>query len=221
MPRTYGTDGASRVEDRAWTSGICKEPVDGPRHVGPAQIDGDGQADLENHGGVHKAVLAYAAEHYPCWEVELAGSVPFGGFGENLTLGGVTEGGVCIGDVVRVGTVTLQLSQPRQPCWKLARRWRRKDLAAEVERNGRTGWYYRVIEVGDLCAGDAVDLLDRPHAEWTVARANGVMHDRGADPEEMAALAGLAELSPSWVTTLVQRIGGRSPDASARRAGVA
>lgn len=221
LPRTVGNDGAAEVSDRTWTSGIWKEPVEGPRRVGITQIDGDGQADLDNHGGVHKAVLAYSASHYPYWRSELGEPVPFGGFGENLTLDGVTEDGVCIGDMIRVGSVTLQLSQPRQPCWKLARRWRRKDLAAQVERNGRTGWYYRVLEEGEMGAGDAVVLVDRPHPGWTVARANGVMHDRGADAADVEGLVALPELSPSWVSTLTQRLAGRAADPQLRREGTA
>jgi MOSC domain-containing protein YiiM len=121
-----------------------------------------------------------------------------GGFGENLTIEGLNEDTVCIGDSWRVGEVLLQVSQPRQPCWKLGRRWCRPDLPKRVIATGRTGWYHRVLRDGTIEAGMELVLVERPHPEWTVSAANGVMYARPPVAERRAALAEIEDLSVSW-----------------------
>src|SRR5277367_3306676 len=148
-PRRYGSEDAAAAHDKPWATGFFKNQVDGPVFVSTTNLAGDGQADLKNHGGIDKAVLAYSANHYPKWRDELRmPDMPCGAFGENLTIAGFNEESVCIGDIVRIGGVTFEVSQPRQPCWKLARRWRMHELVGFVVRNGRTGWYLRVLEEG-------------------------------------------------------------------------
>lgn len=119
---------------KPWTTAFYKQPVDGPVQVAGAGLEGDGQADLRHHGGPDKAVCVYSAEHFAYWRDDLGFGEEFGGgaFGENFTVAGLDESSVCIGDVWRIGNVELQVTQPRQPCWKLARRWRLKDLTARV-----------------------------------------------------------------------------------------
>lgn len=201
-PRRYGTEGAADPNERHWTSGIAKTPVAGPVHLGLTNLTGDEQADRESHGGPDKAVLAYAASHYPLWRADLGRDLPFGAFGENLTVLGLDEGTVCLGDVFSLGAARLEVSQPRQPCWKLARRWGIHDLTARVEATGRTGWYLRVLEEGSVEAGQPLRLIARPHPEWTVARATAAMRNRKADPHSAAALAACPALSASWRQTL-------------------
>lgn len=197
-PREHGSAGAPDPMDRPWTTAFFKEPVMGPVHVGVMGLEGDGQADLRVHGGPEKAVLAYAAAHYPLWREELGlGEMPYGGFGENLTVAGQDEAGVCIGDVYSVGTARVQVAQPRGPCWKIARRWRVRDLALRVQQTGRTGWYFRVLEEGSVEAGDSLTLLDRPHPEWTIARANAVLYAKPADVAALVALAECVSLTPA------------------------
>lgn len=207
LPRTHGTADAADPFDRLWTSAIFKLPVHGPVKLGRLGLDGDGQADLENHGGEDKAVLLYSANHYPEWRQSpgLEEAV-FGAFGENLSVDGASEDTVCIGDVWRVGDgVQLQISQPRQPCWKLARKWRIKDLAAQVQANGRSGWYCRVLVPGVVEAGQPLTLMERLHPAWTVAAANQVMHHRKQDAEAARELASLPELAASWRGALEAR----------------
>ncbi|WP_337176563.1 MOSC domain-containing protein [Paludisphaera sp.] len=221
MPRERGTEGAADPMDRPWYSGFVKEAVAGPIMLGATNLEGDGQADRVHHGGVDKAVLCYSAAHYPSWREDLGRpEMGFGGFGENFTIDGQDEADVCIGDVYRVGEAVAQVSQPRQPCWKLARRWRLKSLALTTQETGRTGWYFRVLTTGLVAAGDSVELVERPNPEWTIARANRIMHRDKADLEAAAALAAVAELSANWKATLGKRANrGGEPDAAKRLEG--
>lgn len=212
-PRDLGGDAKP-----TWRSGICKKPVDGPLWLGKTGLAGDGQADLEHHGGPDKAVLAYAEAHYPLWQKEL--NLPrfsHGATGENFVISRQTEESVCIGDTYRIGEAVVQVSQPRQPCWKPARRWDIGDLALRMQNTGRTGWYYRVLEEGTLEAGMKVVLLDRPYPHWTIARCNAIMHHRKEDREAAAELAACPLLSESWVRTLSRRADkGIQPNARTR-----
>jgi MOSC domain-containing protein YiiM len=202
LPLTRGAAEAADPLDRPWTTGFYKGPVTGPVALGRLGLAGDGQADRENHGGPDKAVCVYSADHYPDWRRGLALDLPWGAFGENFTIAGLDEPQVCVGDVWRIGATRVQVSQPRQPCWKLARRWRIKDLPAQVIENGRTGWYFRVLEEGLVEAGLPLSLEERPRPEWTIARANQAMHHEKRDRELAAALAAVPELSASWKTSL-------------------
>ncbi|QEG38495.1 MOSC domain-containing protein [Roseimaritima ulvae] len=193
-------------QEKPWSSGFIKAPVVEPLWLGSTNLAGDGQADTEHHGGPHKAVCVYPADHYPYWHdtLELA-EFPWGSFGENFTVAGLTETDVCIGDVWAVGEVLVQVSQPRQPCWKLARRWQVKDLALQVQQTGRTGWYFRVLREGQVEAGMPITLAERSEPDWTVAVANHVMHHDKRNHDAAAALAAVPTLSPSWKETLNNR----------------
>jgi MOSC domain-containing protein YiiM len=220
LPVALGTEGAADPMDRPWTTGFLKHPVDGPLWLGVTNLAGDGQADRRHHGGPDKAVCVYPAAHYPFWRAALGLPLPFGAFGENVALAAMDERGVSIGDVFAVGGARVQVTQPRQPCWKLARRWRVRDLAARVQETGFTGWYFRVLEEGEVRAGLPLVRLDRPYAAWTVARANEVMHRRRDDRDAAAALAACPALSESWRHTLTVRAAtGASPDPSPRLTG--
>ncbi len=220
-PRDLGTEGAADPMERPWTSGFLKDPVSGPVALGPTNLEGDGQADLANHGGPDKAVCCYPAAHYPGWRAELGRpEIAFGAFGENFTIDGLAEPDVCIGDVFRVGGAVVQVSQPRQPCWKLARRWKIKTLTLAVQESGRTGWYVRVLSPGLVTAGDAVERVERPHPGWTIAEANRIMHRDKADLASAASLADLPALSASWKATLGKRLAkGEDPDVARRLEG--
>lgn len=207
LPRDYGRADAAAPEERAWSTAFFKQPVAGPVAVGPAGLAGDGVADLRHHGGPDKAVLAYASEHFPLWRAELGLDAAGGGFGENFTLAGATEAEVCIGDVFALGTARFQVTQPRQPCWKLARRWGVADLVQRVQDNGRCGWYLRVLVPGAVEAGQELRLLERPRPEWSVARAHDLMHHRRDDRAAARALAACPELSATWRATMERRAG--------------
>lgn len=197
--RTLGAVDEVDPMDRRWTTGFFKEPVVGPVSATAAGLVGDEQADLVNHGGPDKAILAYSANHYPAWRESLAmPELAFGAFGENFTIDGLCEDDVCIGDIWTAGEVELEVSQLRQPCWKLARRLRIKDAPAQVVKTGRTGWYLRVRVPGMLSATEVLALKSRPNPSWTIARANDVMHFGKYDAESSADLAAVPGLSKSW-----------------------
>ena len=204
--------------DRRWTTSFFKEPAHGPVYLGKTNLNGDGQADLIHHGGPDKAVLAYAATHYAYWRVTMNNpSLPFGAFGENFTVQGLSEAEVCIGDTWQIGDqAVVQVSQPRQPCWKLARRWRIKPLALQVQQTGRTGWYFRVLKEGVVAAGMQLVLKERPNTGWTVERANRVMHADKANIAEALELAAIPLLSENLRTTLTRRVDKQDPDSSKR-----
>lgn len=206
LPQALGAKGASSPMDRPWTTGFFKNPIEGKIWLGSTNLVGDGQADLKNHGGAEKAVLAYAAEHYPAWRESLQlPDLPYGAFGENLTVASSTESSVCIGDIYNLGEAQIQISQPRQPCWKLSRRWRIRDLALQVQKNGRTGWYFRVLKKGNIEPNLPLILQNRPYPQWTVERANQIMHQEKSDRENAAKLAACPLLASNWQQTLSRR----------------
>jgi MOSC domain-containing protein YiiM len=205
-PASYGSDDATDPHDESWTTGFFKTPVEGAVWAAATNLEGDGQADLKNHGGIDKAVLAYSADHYPPWRRELSmPEMPHGAFGENFTIAGLSEESVHIGDIFGIGAARFEVSQPRQPCWKLARRWRMHELLGLVIRNGRTGWYFRVLAPGRVEKQMPVTLLERPNPEWSIARANQILHHHKNDQALARQLAGVPRLADSWLEELRER----------------
>lgn len=221
LPRSFGREGATDPMHRPWTTGLFKEPVSGPVRLGITNLEGDGQADLVHHGGPDKAVLAYSAEHYPDWRQTMNNpSLAYGAFGENFTVNGLTEADVCVGDAWQVGDeVVVQVSQPRQPCWKLARRWQIKSLALDVQQSGRTGWYFRVLQEGMVAAGMTFVLRERPYPGWTVQRASQVMHAEQPDFDAVMKLAANPLLSNNWRARLTRMANKQKSDPKKRLIG--
>jgi MOSC domain-containing protein YiiM len=207
LPRQFASTGsAGGSTDGAWTSGIIKHQLSGPVMVRKTNIDGDGQADRIHHGGVDKAVLAYASENYSFWKAEMPETDWLSGsFGENLTLSGVLEADVCVGDVFSLGECLLQISQPRQPCWKLSQRWNLPKLSVRVQQTRRTGWYLRVLEEGVIHSGQPMQLMERRFPKWTIQLANEIMFAKPGDSELDQQLASCPLLSKSWQDTLANR----------------
>jgi MOSC domain-containing protein YiiM len=218
IPRTVQSSEETDPDDHVWTTGFFKNPITVPLWLGRLNLDGDGQADLVNHGGPDKAVNVYPGEHYPYWArtIGLTDLQP-GGFGENFTTEGLLESDVCIGDVFEIGDSLVQVSQPRQPCWKLARRWGVKDLALRVQETGYTGWYFRVLREGRVQAGNRLVLVERHHSSWTVSSANEVMHHRTIDQKAAQDLADCLYLSLRWREKLARRALTGIPETTASR----
>lgn len=193
---------------RGARSAIDKRARAGRVDCGLLGLTGDEQGDLRVHGGPDKALHHYPSEHYAAWRAEM-GAHPLldapAAFGENLYTRGLTESDVCLGDCYRVGEALLEVSQARQPCWKLSERFGRAGMAAEVQRTGRTGWYYRVLQPGAVWAGAELVLEARPHPQWPLARLLDVLYRPSLDAAELRAALALP-LPPNWERLLRRRL---------------
>lgn len=201
-------------------SAIDKHPCTGRVILGPLGLQGDKQGDRRVHGGVDKAVHHYPFEHYAAWRAELGESAALssaGAFGENLSTQGLTEHEVCVGDRFRAGSALLEVSQARQPCWKVDVRFGAPGMARRMQDNGRTGWYYRVIEAGELAAGDRLELIERPCPDWPLARLLRVLYHDCLNREDLFAVVALAPLAEGWRRLAAARLDtGRVEDWSRR-----
>lgn len=175
-------------------------------HLRRENFEGDRQADLRVHGGPDKAVCVYAFDHYPYWEEWLGRKLEPGAFSENLTVAGLLETEVCVGDVFRVGEARVQVSQPRQPCDKLAGRIGRKDLPEAIHATGFSGFYFRVLDEGLVRAGDPVALLERHPAGVTIAFINALLYRRRTDRESFERALSVEALSEAGRASLLRRM---------------
>lgn len=189
-----------------YRTAIRKRPASDPVRLSALGFDGDEQADTENHGGPDKAVCVYSHAHYPYWEREFGMMLPFGAFGENVTVAGLREEDVRIGDVFRLGSALVQISQPRRPCYKLGDRFGRPDLPLIVERTGYTGFYMRVLQGGFVAPGDMMRLERRGEAGATVAFAADVLFRRREDADAIRALLAVEALAASARASLERRL---------------
>lgn len=194
-------------EGRQWRSAIYKEAVAGRIALDVINLEGDRQANLKYHGGPDKAVCCFPIEHFDFWRTALGRSEDFGfgAFGENFTLEGLTEDQVCIGDTFAVGTAVVQVTQPRQPCINLARKWDCADMPAQMIAAGHSGYYLRVLAPGEVGAGDVLTLQARPRPEMSIATANGICYRKEGGEAARLAFIALPELSEEWRQMLGRR----------------
>lgn len=180
-------------------SAIAKRPVPSA-NVTVDGLEGDHHGDPVRHGGPDKAVHQYPIEHYEHWRAHGVDNPLLdapGAFGENVTTRGMTEQNVCVGDVYRVGEagLVIQVTQVRQPCWKLNVRLGPATMAADVQRACRTGWHYRVLEPGRIAVDDAFALIERPNPAWTLARLAENLYVNTMDRDALAEIAALPQLA--------------------------
>ncbi len=205
LPQTHTAREMIGPAEKSWVTSFFKQPVTGRVWLGKTNLDGDRQAS-KTHGGPEKAVCAYPFEHYSRWQHEFdLPRLAYGAFGENFTLQGLTEDQVCIGDVFAVGDAIVQVSQPRPPCWRLARWWQIKEFALRMEETGLTGWYLRVIKEGQVEAGARVELMERHHPRWSVSAANELMYGRKGRAEDIKELSSCSLLSEGWRNELLKK----------------
>ena len=187
---------------RPLMSAIGKLPVDGRVRVAGVNVDGDEQADRRVHGGPDKAVYAYASEDTAWWAARLARELGPGAFGENLTLAGVDVSGAVIGERWRIGTVELEVAQPRFPCAKLATKFGDPTFVRLFGQANRPGAYLRIVVEGELGAGDAVQVLGRPGHGVTIALVSRAVL---LDETLLAAAAAAPELPESLSSWMLER----------------
>ena len=180
-------------------TGIFKQPISGLVQVRTLNLDGDRQADLAVHGGPFKAVYAYPSEHYGFWREELPGTqMPWGMFGENFTTEGLFEGELHIGDRLRVGAAVIVVRQPRIPCYKLAVKFRRRDILARFLRSGRSGFYFSVEQEGAVQAGDSFEFLSREPLAITIEEMNHLFADDRYNRELLDKAFATPALPEDW-----------------------
>jgi MOSC domain-containing protein YiiM len=196
-------------------SGIAKTRAPDPWRVTRTGLVGDAQGDLKNHGGPEKAIHHYPFDHYAEWHQEFGGHPLLGepgAFGENLSTTGWTEEKVHIGDVIRFGSALLQVSQGRQPCWKLNARFAREDVAYRTQMSGRTGWYYRVLKEGTADPSDRLDLVERPRPDWPLSRLTALLYRDKDRYEDLTAMAAIPELAEGWRKLAARRVETRTTE---------
>ena len=158
-------------------TGIFKQPTEGPIEVKQLGLEGDQQANKKLHGGVYKAICVYPSEHYDLWKEELGNpGLSFGDFGENLTTAGLMEGDICLGDRLRIGSVEIVVTQPREPCITLNARLDTKDLSARIRKSGRSGFYFSVEREGTIKNGDSIEYINRDENRVTVSDFNRIIN---------------------------------------------
>ena len=188
-------------------TGIFKQPVEGRLHVGRLNLEGDQQADLSVHGGPHQAVYVYPFEHYASWQQELGrDDFAFGQFGENFTVSGMLENQVCIGDVFRVGSALLQVTQPRVPCFKLATKMGSPEFPKLFMASARTGFYMRVMEEGNVGAGDLIVQESQNSLGITVESVFRLAYFDRENVQKLKKVVCIVSLSPNWQRMFEERL---------------
>lgn len=183
------------------TSGIRKKSVETPRVlVSQTNINGDGQADLKNHGGFDKAVYCYSADHDVYWKESLGyqGDGQHAPFGQNLTVAGIDETQVCIGDTWRWGDVLLQVSQPRWPCFKLDMHSGVPLMMKRLIASGHSGWYLRVLEPGTAPVSGTIEIVEHDQAGLTVREAFDARRNPKMDADHYRAIMAHPKLAKAW-----------------------
>lgn len=182
-------------------SGFFKQPASGRVAVGELGLAGDEQADLKVHGGRDKAVYAYPTEGYAAWIDEFPTrrrTLVAGGMGENLATAGLSEDDVHVGDVIRIGSVTLQVTQPRQPCFKLNLYHREPRMVRRMTETARCGWYLRVLEPGELAAGDRIELVERQEKAWSIRHFAALITLKTIDAETLSEIVAMPGVAEKW-----------------------
>jgi len=194
-----------------WSSAVDKSPLTGPVHVTRLGLEGDEQADTRHHGGLDKALLAWSAARTAEWSRRLGRPLAPGCFGENLHVEGLDEATVCLGDRWALcppglepdadppaDVPVVEVSQPRQPCWKPGRLLGDPEATRLMAERGQTGWYLRVLAGGRAEAGARLMLLHRPHPEWSIQRCWQAYASRDTHPADWNDLRRLPELAEAW-----------------------
>ncbi|KAA3653882.1 MAG: MOSC domain-containing protein [Proteobacteria bacterium] len=207
-PVTVFAGGLRPLPPEGQMTGMFKTQLRAPVWVGREGLAGDAQGDRRYHGGPDKAVHLYPVDHYARLVAAfpaLAGEVGPGTLGENLSVAGVDEAGVCLGDVFALGACRLQITQPRRPCWKIDHRLGVSGASRRVADDGITGWYFRVLTEGEIAPDDTLQLVERPNPDISVARLWAVETAHRPAVDDVRALSQAVGLSAGWAQKLRQR----------------
>lgn len=194
-------------KNKTATTGIFKKPVQGRVMLRRHNLDGDGQADLDNHGGIDKAVYVYDWEYYNYWQSVLGrNDFVFGQFGENFTVTGMLDHQVHIGDVFRIGEATVEVTQPRVPCYKLGIRMEIPDFPKQFLTSRRIGFYLRVLEEGKVGAGDKIERIKLDPSQMTVETVCHLLYFESDNVSAMQKVVEIEALSSGWRDSFFQKL---------------
>ncbi|WP_245831080.1 MOSC domain-containing protein [Sediminibacillus massiliensis] len=186
-------------------SGFIKSPIEETSYLSSTGFEGDGQADLKNHGGEDKAVLGYALNHYSYWENTYNRKFAIPSFGENITVDGLTEKETYIGDVYKLGGATIQVSQPRKPCYKIAEVHQIKEIPAAVTETGFSGYYFRVLEEGHVHHSDTLELVEQDSFKVSISYIYEVLYHRKHGIEGMDRILEAEALANSLSQSIIKK----------------
>ena len=207
-------------ERKTVSTGIFKDPVDGRVMLRTMNLDGDGQADLENHGGIYQAAYVYPVEHYDHWRHELGrDDLAFGQFGENFTVEGMAEDHIRTGDVFRVGDALVEVAQPRTPCFKLGIKMGMSRFPKMFLASGRVGFYLRVLKEGEVGAGDAFERVEECPERISVRQISCLLFFEPENLEGAKRALRIRALSPGWRSSFEDRLAkaGKNQDDAAEK----
>ena len=211
--------------DIAWRgmtvhTGVWKDAVRGRCRVGRLNLEGDGQGDLAGHGGEHRAVFVYQIESYSYWQEQLRRSdFVYGQFGENFTVEGLSDDRVCIGDRYRIGSALFEVTQPRVTCYRIGIRMNEFRMPALLTSSGRPGFYFRVLEEGDVGAGDEIVKVGEDKARMSVAEVNALLYSPQHPRDRLERASQIAALSSGWRSSFLALLRSRSDGNAGLRAG--
>ena len=194
-------------QDNAIVTGIFKTPINGTVKLTKLNLEGDGQADLKVHGGVNKAIYVYPFEHYDFWKNELnRNDFSYGQFGENFTILGVLEDQIHMGDIFRIGSAVLEVTQPRMPCYKLGIKMQLATFPKKFLKSGRSGFYMKVLEEGEVKAKESFEITHTNDKDLTVRDLWHLVFFDPENTEDAIRALKLPSLGPEWRQPLEQRL---------------
>ncbi len=193
-------------DNKFFRSSILRQPINGKIFVDALGLDGDSVANKSVHGGVDKAICLYCEDHFPYWEDRVKQKIIPGAFGENFTIKGVTEEMLRIGDIIQIGDVEIQISQPRQPCQNLVKKFGIPKLAQMITETGFTGFYCRVIQPGWIESGMTCKIKKTEDFKITLSEANRIFYTEKKNIEAIKKVLNVKSLSSSWRGYLQERL---------------
>jgi ferredoxin-NADP reductase/MOSC domain-containing protein YiiM len=197
--------------DRTVRTGVWKDPVRGRCRVGKLNLEGDGQGDLAGHGGEHRAVFVYQFDSYRYWQEQLHRTdFVYGQFGENFTIEGLPDDGVYIGDRYRIGSALFEITQPRVTCYRVGIRMNEPRMPAFLTSSGRPGFYFGVLEEGEVGAGDEIVKVDEGKEQMSVAEINALLYSPQHPRDRLERALQIAALSPGWRSSFIALLGSQS-----------
>ena len=205
--KNYGSQSATDKLNTPWSSAIFKVAQNGEIFANELGFEGDSVADTKHHGGPEKAIFANSFSNYAQWEKFLGlKNMAYGAMGENLCIDGLDESSVCVGDIHKVGSLVLQVSQPRKPCFKLSKRWGNKNMATHIFETGLTGWYYRVITPGLCKVGDTIEIIKKDEVGMSILEINRLFFAPNENLELLEKFNVLTTITNSWHGDIKRRL---------------